>query len=129
MDIIIREIPDPMFTESQLFAELDIVKLKEKCVVQIIAQHHTKTRVHTSFKFGLFLMGVNWNIKGFNTFHTVNYNMFSHEREEAHFFVSSKHQTKEDYRSYITDIVRKLLESYNLQSLKIEFIDRFKTWK
>ena len=128
MEIRITEVEPPMFSEFTMFAEIKASELLEKKELTIIAQQHTKTRIHTSVKFGNACCGINWTVAGFRTHEERELNMFSGVVSYPNYFIRSKVQNKEVYLKYIAKLLKVYCEKLQIDVLKVTFIDRYKQW-
>lgn len=132
MEIVINQVPTPMFNEFTVFEKLNTEKLIEEKKIIFIASNETKTRVHTSVKIGKAQKGVNWKVDGFKTHEKEHRNFFTYDVVLSNYFVVSKKQSINEYFDYIKGIINNLLDDNikdKIDVLEVEFINRFKNWK
>ena len=116
MTINLIEVPTPMFSEFQMFAEPDLELLKEKKTVRISVRQKTKTRISTSMTLGKACVRINFPIEGFKTFNESSMNFGTYENESSDYFVKSAKQDVNAYKEY----VKKVMEHVVKNIFKIE---------
>ena len=101
-----------MFTEFTLCASPNIELLKDKKVVRVSPNFHTKTRVYTNLQIGNSRNGINFAVEGFKTHEEVSRSYFSGDVEVTNYFVKSKTQNFEAYKEYVKKVVEIALRDY-----------------
>lgn len=116
MKVNIVEVPVPMSTTFQVFAELDREKLKQEKKVRVSFRKETKTRISTSMSFGNYRVKINCEVEGYKFAHKREVNMMSGKYEESYYFKKLKSQTYETYKEYIVKLMQIVFKDY----LKLE---------
>jgi len=112
MKINLVEVPVPMVTEYNLISSPDKELLKEKKVIRISPNNHTKTRVSTQMQIGMSRNGINFAVEGFKTHEESQHSYFSGENQVSNYFVKSKKQDIEAYKEYVKKLVEIVLKDY-----------------
>lgn len=128
MEINIKQVDEPFFSEFGIFAKPDPELLLKKGILTVEASHKSKTRITTSVSWGSFCAKINWAVEDFNTAEVLEDNLL-HDQEELHnYFVISKKQGKQEYYSYLHRCIVKLIKQLGLydqmDQLMVEIIDK-----
>ena len=115
MNIILIEVPTPMFTSFTLMADLDKKKLIETKTVRVQPHCVTKTRVATSMQIGETRAGLNLEIDGYKQHSETSMNYFSGNQVTKFYYVKSKKQNLEDYKEYVKKLVVQALKHIRVE--------------
>jgi len=123
MNVIIKEVPTPMFRSFTLCGKPNLELLKETKVVHVHPHAIGKTRVSTSIQFGEFCNKINFQCEGIKTKDVETMNSLDFEKVTSHYFVKSKKQGLNEYKDYVTKVVTMVIKDIfhiELDELTIE---------
>lgn len=123
MKIDLIEVPTPMCSEFQMFAEPDLELLKSTKTIRVSVRHETKTRISTSMTLGKYCGRINFAIEGIKTHNENGFSHISSEHETSNFFVKSAKQDIVVYKEYIKKVVEHIVKNIfklELDEIKIE---------
>ena len=123
MNVILKEVPTPMFRSFTLCGKPNLELLKETKVVRVYPYAIGKTRVSTSIQFGDFCNKINFQCEGVKTKDVSTTNFFDFEKVTSHYFVKSKKQGLNEYKDYVTKVVTMVIKELfhvELDELTIE---------
>ena len=123
MIINLIEVPTPMMSEFEMFANPNVELLKEKKTVRISVRQKTKTRISTSMTIGKSCVRINFPIEGFKTFEESSYSMLTYSNTTSNYFVKSTKQNLSVYKEYIKKLVEHVVKdilNVELDELTIE---------
>lgn len=123
MIINLVEVPPPMFSEFQMFAEPDLELLKKEKKVRISVRHETKTRISTSMTLGKCCVRINFPIEGIKTHNEQGFSYISSAKESSNYFVKSAKQDLEVYKEYVKKVMEHIVKNIfkvELDELTIE---------
>ena len=120
MIINLIEVPTPMFSEFQMFAEPDLELLKEKKTVRVTARQHTKTRISTNMTLGKCCVKINFPIEGVKTHNESSFSYVSSSTESSNYFVKSAKQDINAYEEYVKKVIEHIVT--NIFKLELDEI-------
>ena len=123
MIINLVEVPTPMFSEMQMFAEPDLELLKEKKTIRVSVRQKTRTRISTSMTLGKACVRINFPIDGFKTYNESSINFGTYENESSDYFVKSAKQDLKAYKEYLKKVIEHIVNNIfkiELDELTIE---------
>lgn len=110
MKINLIEVPTPMFSEMQLFANPDLELLKEKKTIRVSVRQKTKTRISTSMTLGKACVRINFPMEGFKTYSESSVNYGTYENESSDYFVKSAKQDLNVYKEYLKKVIEHIVK-------------------
>jgi hypothetical protein len=110
MKINLIEVPTPMFSEMQLFANPDLELLKEKKTIRVSVRQKTKTRISTSMTLGKACVRINFPMEGFKTHSESSLNYGTCENESSDYFVKSAKQDLNVYKEYLKKVIEHIVK-------------------
>lgn len=122
MKVNIIEVPTPMFSSFTMCAKPDFRKVIEDKSITVEVSPKTKTRISTSFKAGEASMRINWRIPGFKQHEQSDISFLDSERYTSHYFVKSKKQDFDSYKKYLTIVIEKLFEKFNIELDQVDVL-------
>ncbi len=105
MKINLIEVPTPMFSEMEMFAQPNVELLKEKKTIRVSIRQKTKTRISTSMTLGKACVRINFPIEGFKTYQESSNNFGTYENESSDYFIKSSKQDLSVYKEYLKKVV------------------------